>query len=106
MTITEDVTHYTPEAYLVRERTAEARGEYRDGDIHAMEGASRAHNLIAGNTFAQLRRALRSRPCETYMNDMRVKVANLACTPTRMSSWSVVSLVSRTVQATSCSTQL
>ncbi|MEZ4835727.1 MAG: Uma2 family endonuclease [Caldilineaceae bacterium] len=75
MTITEDVTHYTPEAYLVRERTAEARSEYRDGDIHAMAGASRAHNLIAGNTFAQLHSALRSRPCETYMNDMRVKVA-------------------------------
>jgi Uma2 family endonuclease len=75
MTITPDVTYCTPEEYLARERMAEAKSEYRDGEAYAMAGASRAHNLITLNTAGELRAALRSRPCETYMNDMRVKVA-------------------------------
>ncbi|MBI1299818.1 Uma2 family endonuclease [bacterium] len=75
MTITPDVTYCTPEEYLEKERTAEAKSEYRDGETYAMAGASRAHNLITLNTAGELRSALRSRPCETYMNDMRVKVA-------------------------------
>lgn len=75
MTITQDVTYCTPEEYLARERMAEAKSEYRDGKAYAMAGASRAHNLITGNIFAQFHATLRGRPCETYMNDMRVKVA-------------------------------
>jgi Uma2 family endonuclease len=75
MTITPNVTYCTPEEYLARERMAEAKSEYRDGEAYAMAGASRAHNLITGNIFAQFHAALRNRPCETYMNDMRVKVA-------------------------------
>jgi Uma2 family endonuclease len=75
MTITKDVTTCTPEEYLAREVVAEAKSEYRDGNPYAMAGASRAHNLIAGNTFAQLHARLSGRPCETYMSDMRVKVS-------------------------------
>ena len=37
-----------------------------------MSGASRAHNLIAGNIFGELRAQLRGSGCETYMSDMRV----------------------------------
>lgn len=65
----------TPAEYLLRERAAEYKSEYRNGRIVAMTGASRRHNLIAGNLFSELRQQLRGRPCEAYMSDMRVKVS-------------------------------
>jgi len=67
-------TSYTPEEYLAIEREAEFKSEYFDGEMFAMTGASRKHNLIAGNTFASLHRKLRSQRYEIYMGDMRVKV--------------------------------
>ncbi len=68
-------TRLTPEQYLVLERQAQYRSEYINGSIFAMAGASRRHNLIAGNVFGELRAQLRGRPCEAYINDMRVKVS-------------------------------
>jgi Uma2 family endonuclease len=65
---------YTPEEYLARERGAEERSEYFNGQIYALAGASRRHNLITLNLGAELRTQLRGRPCEAYVNDMRVKV--------------------------------
>lgn len=67
-------THITPEEYLAYERRKEDKNEYYDGAIYAMTGASRKHNLIAGNVFAELKRQLRDRPCETYISDMRVRI--------------------------------
>jgi Uma2 family endonuclease len=65
----------SPAQYLDAERRATERHEYVAGSVFAMVGASRAHNLIAGSIFAELRAQLRGRPCETYVTDMRVKVA-------------------------------
>lgn len=70
-------TLLTPEEYLARERKALIKSEYRDGQIQAMPGASRKHNLIAGNTFAGLHAQLHNRICEVYQNDMRVKVNSI-----------------------------
>ncbi|MBI3797413.1 MAG: Uma2 family endonuclease [Deltaproteobacteria bacterium] len=67
---------YTPEEYLALERKAEFKSEYLAGEIFAMSGASRQHNLIAGNVFASLHAQFRHRPCEVYMGDMRVKVSS------------------------------
>lgn len=67
---------FTPEEYLARERKALDKSEYRDGQIHAMPGASRKHNLITGNTLAELNVQLRNRVCEVYPSDMRVKVGS------------------------------
>ncbi len=70
---------WTVEQYLEFERTSEFKHEYLDGCIYAMAGASRHHNLIAGNTYASLHAQLRKGPCEVYPADMRVKVgANYA----------------------------
>ena len=70
-------THLTPEEYIAFERKAipdaeTVRSEYIDGEIINMPGASRVHNLIAGNIFGELRTQLRGSGCETYMSDMRV----------------------------------
>lgn len=67
--------YYTPEEYLALERNAEYKSEYMDGQLFAMTWASRAHNVISGNIFAQLHSQLKGRLCETYMSDMRVKVS-------------------------------
>jgi Uma2 family endonuclease len=66
--------YVTPAEYLATERRATHKNEYTNGRVYAMAGASRVHNLIVGNTFAELRAQLRGRPCEAYVNDMRVKV--------------------------------
>jgi Uma2 family endonuclease len=64
----------TPEQYLALERQAECKSEYFDGEIFAMAGGSREHNLIVGNVVHELGTQLKGRPCETYPSDMRVKV--------------------------------
>jgi Uma2 family endonuclease len=68
-------THYSAEEYLTLERSALYKSEFHDGQIHAMTGASRAHNLITVNMARELSIQLKKRPCETYTNDMRVKAA-------------------------------
>ncbi len=68
-------TYLTPEEYLAMERQAEYKSEYFNGEVFAMTGASRKHNLIAANILAALHAQLRKRPCEIYPSDMRVKVS-------------------------------
>jgi Uma2 family endonuclease len=68
-------THYSAEEYLTLERKASYKSEFHDGQIHAMTGASRKHNLITINIARELSIQLKKRPCEAYINDMRVKAA-------------------------------
>ena len=68
-------THYTAEEYLALERCASYKSEFHDGQIYAMTGASRKHNLVSGNIYRELSLQLKKRPCEAYINDMRVKAA-------------------------------
>ncbi len=68
-------TRLSVEDYLALERQAESRSEYLDGEVFAMVGASREHNLIAGNVFASLHGQVRERDCEVYASDMRVRVS-------------------------------
>ena len=65
----------TPEQYLEAERRAETKSEYYAGQVYAMAGASREHNLIVGNLVAELRGQLKGRPCEVYPSDMRLNVS-------------------------------
>jgi Uma2 family endonuclease len=65
---------YTPEEYLALERKAGYKSEYLDGQITAMTGASRAHNIINTNLVRILGTELADEPCELYAADMRVRV--------------------------------
>ncbi len=70
-------TRLTPEEYIAFERKAPpdseiVRYEYLNGELIAMSGASRAHNLITGNIVGELHNLLKSSGCETYASDMRV----------------------------------
>jgi Uma2 family endonuclease len=64
----------SPEEYLEAERKAEYKSEYLDGQVFAMSGASRRHNLIVGKIIGGLFGQLRGRPCEVYPSDMRLRV--------------------------------
>ena len=66
---------YTAEDYLKLERSASSKSEFHDGQIFAMTGASRKHNLVSGNIYRELSLQLKKHPCEAYINDMRVKAA-------------------------------
>jgi Uma2 family endonuclease len=67
-------SRYTSEQYLAIERAAEFRSEFYRGEMFAMVGASRKHNLISLNIAAEIRTQFSGRPCEVYQSDMRVKV--------------------------------
>lgn len=67
-------SYLTPEEYLAIEREAEYKNEYLDGEIFAMTGASRKHNLISVNISREISQQLRARPCEAYASEMRVRI--------------------------------
>jgi Uma2 family endonuclease len=67
-------TYVGPQEYLRLERQAEYKSEYLNGEIFAMTGASRKHNLITTNISSSLHDQVKNRPCEVYAVDMRVKV--------------------------------
>jgi Uma2 family endonuclease len=64
----------SPEEYLAIERESETRSEYLGGEMFAMSGGSRQHNLIVTNLVRELSLQLKLRPCEVYTNDQRVRV--------------------------------
>lgn len=72
--LAETKKHYTVEEYLAIEREALDKHEYINGEIVAMAGASREHNLIGGNAFGEIRNQLKGKNCEIYQNDMRVRM--------------------------------
>jgi Uma2 family endonuclease len=51
------------EKHLELERDSPIRHEYVGGQLYAMTGATRRHNLIVGNIFVALREAARGTPC-------------------------------------------
>jgi Uma2 family endonuclease len=67
-------TLLTPEEYLALERKSEIKHEYYAGEMFAMVGASKRHNLITTNIIRILGNQLLEHGCNVYANDMRVKV--------------------------------
>ena len=66
-------TYVSPEDYLAREREAEFKSEYFDGEIVAFAGASLEHNRVVMNIARELSSDLKGTPCEIFSADMRVK---------------------------------
>jgi Uma2 family endonuclease len=72
---TQPKTFLTPEQYLEIERKAEYKSQYYRGEMFAMAGASRAHNLLVAHLLRDIGQQLRGKPCEVYPSDMRVRVS-------------------------------
>jgi Uma2 family endonuclease len=64
----------SPQEYLALERRAETKSEFLDGEIFAMAGGMRRHSLIATNLSGELRTLLKSKPCQVFNSDMRLKI--------------------------------
>ncbi|CAN5571975.1 Uma2 family endonuclease [soil metagenome] len=64
----------SPEEYLRRERCAEFRNEYVNGEILAMAGGSLPHALVNHNIVAALRSRFRGGPCTTLSSDLKVRI--------------------------------
>ncbi len=60
--------------YLEHVRGAEDKSEYFDGEVFAMEGAKKPHNILAGNVLARIHGAFRNRDCMVFGSDLRVCV--------------------------------
>jgi Uma2 family endonuclease len=67
-------SYVSPEEYLTLERKAEYRSENLHGEIFAMTGANRKHNLITVNIAAELNLQLKGKTPEVYATRMRIKV--------------------------------
>jgi Uma2 family endonuclease len=63
--------------YLAFEESSTVKHEFVGGEIHAMSGASLAHNRIALNIAATLRAGLRGGPCEVFMADVKVRLQSV-----------------------------
>jgi Uma2 family endonuclease len=64
----------TVQEYLDFERAATVRHEYVDGEIYAMSGESPDHNRIARNAVVLLETLFADRPCEAFIENVRVRV--------------------------------
>jgi len=69
--------------YLEAEREADFKSEYYQGHIYPLyggdpvrgtSGATVDHNRIAGNLLREIGTQLKSRPCEAFGSDMKVRV--------------------------------
>jgi Uma2 family endonuclease len=66
----------TAAEYLEGELRSETRHEFVDGRVYAMAGASRKHNEICGDVYSALRNHLRGGPCRTYIEALKVQIAD------------------------------
>jgi Uma2 family endonuclease len=61
-----------PRAFIAWENRRRGRYELVGGEVRAMAGGSRAHDLIAGNVAFALRTALRGGRCDVHGSDLKV----------------------------------
>jgi len=69
-------TRLTPTDFLAWEDTQAERHEFVDGEIFAMVGARRVHNIVAGNLFAELKHQLKGTPCRPFIESAKLQVAD------------------------------
>ena len=66
--------NYISEAkYLEGEKISDVKYEYIDGDVYAMAGASRNHNIVSTNIARLFGNHLENTPCTTFVSDMKIK---------------------------------
>ena len=64
----------TQQDYLACELQSDVRHEYIDGQVYAMAGAHKDHNLITMTVSNLFYNHLQNNPCQPYASDMKVKV--------------------------------
>lgn len=72
MSLEKKASYILIDDYLKLEASSPSRHEYVDGQMFAMAGATRRHNIIVGNFFVLLHESLRNRPCRPYVEAVKV----------------------------------
>lgn len=65
---------FTEQEYLELEVASDTKHEYYRGEIFAMAGAGKRHNVIFSNLFGELGYKLKGHPCRPFGSDMRIHV--------------------------------
>jgi Uma2 family endonuclease len=63
----------TIEEYLALEASSAVRHEYVAGEVYAMTGATKRHNLLLGNIATRLRIAAAGGPCRVFTESVKVR---------------------------------
>lgn len=71
----------TVEEYLALEEKAAVKHEYVAGTVHAMVGATKRHNRIAGNIYAHLWSIARGGSGRVYASDVKVRIEDVIYYP-------------------------
>ena len=66
----------TPEEFLEWEYHQEGRYEYVEGEITCKNGEEPEHNIITGNIYIEIHKALENRPGKVYAISIRVRAAS------------------------------
>jgi len=66
--------HLSLEEYLSGERDAAQRHEFLNGELVAMSGGSRAHNLLATRVARLFGNHLEGSTCRVFQSDMKVRI--------------------------------
>ena len=72
--VTQTITYVTPDEYLATQRVSEDRGEYLDGVVYPMTGATVNHIRIVASLTAQLLNQLQGRNCDVLPIDIKVRM--------------------------------
>ena len=67
-------SRFSLEEYLSRERVAEYKSEFYQGEIFAMTGGSPTHNDISVNVVTSLKNKLRGSSCRPSASDQRIRI--------------------------------
>lgn len=67
-------TPMTVAEYLEIERSSEEKHEFYQGELFAMTGATRFHNVISGNIYSLFRNRFRDKPCQAFIADVRLLI--------------------------------
>lgn len=65
---------YTAAEYLAMEKASDTKHEFFQGEVFAMAGAGRRHNVISKNVTGELYALLKGNPCQPYGSDLRIHI--------------------------------
>ncbi len=66
--------YVSPERYLEMERSSEQKHEYFKGEVFAMAGVSKAHNIIVKNLNTIVLPFLKGKNCDMFGSDLRIHI--------------------------------
>jgi len=64
----------TTAEYFAFEEASPVKHEFHDGELFAMAGANREHNVIGRNLAGHMFAAMQSGPCQLFLSDQRLEI--------------------------------